>query len=272
MNERLRAMDDEQLGAALAGIELAWPPTPDVASLVGATIRQHRVVPSPVAPRLSMPSRRRTLLVIAAALLALAGAALGARLVIELGAIAVDVLPGRPTTLPTNTATSGDFGREVPLAESERIAGFPAALPTALGPPDGTWVDVAEVGPEPGEVAVRIVTHWFPFGYADLPVIGGTKSGAVLMQFEGDWETASKQLYAETNRFDGAIVDGRQAFWTTGRHELMLLVSGQARRFLVTGNVLIWQEAGFTFRLETALSKSAAVAVAETVQPTIDLG
>ncbi|HVF08387.1 MAG TPA: hypothetical protein VNC60_07410, partial [Actinomycetota bacterium] len=147
MSERLRAMDDEQLGAALAGTELAWPSTPDVARPVAATIREHRATPSLVAPRLSMPSRRRTLLVIAAALLALAGAALGARLVIELGAIAVDVLPGRPTTLPTNTATSSDRGRVVPLAEAERIAGFPAALPTAWGPPDGTWVDEAEVGP-----------------------------------------------------------------------------------------------------------------------------
>lgn len=272
MSERLRAMDDEQLGAALAGIELAWPSTPDVAGLVGATIREHRATPSLVAPRLSMPSRRRTLLVIAAALLALAGAALGARLVIELGAIAVDVLPGRPTTLPTNTATSSDLGRVVPLAEAERIAGFPAALPTAWGPPDGTWVDEAEVGPEPGDVAVRIVTRWPPFGHADLPVIAGTETGAVLMQFEGDWEAASKQLYAETNRFGAASVDGRQAFWTTGDHELMLVVGGEARRFLVTGNVLIWQEAGFTFRLETALSRSAAVAVAETVQPTIGLG
>lgn len=272
MNERLRAMDDEQLGAALAGIELAWPSTPDVASLVGATIREHRAAPSHVAPRLSMPSRRRTLLVIAAALLTLAGVALAARLVIELGAVAVEVLPGRPTALPTNVAGGGDLGREIPLAEAERMAGFPAALPTALGPPDRAWLDEAVVGPEPGDVAVRIVTHWLPLGHADLPIIGGTKSGAVLMQFEGEWEVVSKQLYAETNRFLIAIVDGRQAFWTTGEHELLLVSGHETRRLLVTGNVLIWQDAGFTFRLETALSKGAAVAVAETVQPTIDLG
>ncbi len=271
MSERLRAMDDEQLAAALAGIELAWPSTPNVAPLVGDTIREHRAAPSLVSPRLSLPSRRRSLLVIAAALLALAGVALAARLVIELGAIAVEVLPGRPTAFPTNVATSGDLGHEIPLAEAERIAGFPAALPTALGPPDGAWLDEAVVDPEAHDVAVRIVTHWLPSGQGDLPVITGTKSGAVLMQFEGEWEVASKQLYAETNRFGNAIVDERQAFWTTGEHELLLVSGDEARRLLVTGNVLIWQDAGFTFRLETALTKDAAVDVAETLQ-TIGLG
>lgn len=272
MNERLRAMDDEQLGAALAGIELAWPSTPDVATIVGATIREHRAAPSLVAPRLTLPSRRRTALVIAAALLALAGAALAARLVIDLGAVAVEVLPGRPTALPTNIATSSDLGRQMPLAEAEGIAGFPAALPIALGPPDGAWLEEAEVGPESGDATVRIVTHWLPLGRADLPIIVGTKSGAVLMQFEGEWEVASKQVYSETNRFGVAIVDGRQAFWTTGEHELKLMAGGDIHRFLVTGNVLIWQDAGFTFRLETALPRKAAIAVAETVQPTIDFG
>ena len=270
MNERLREMNDERLGAALAGIELAWPPTPDVASLVGATIREHRAAPSLMSPRLSMPSRRRSLLVIAAALLALAGVALAARLVIELGAVAVEVLPGRPTALPTNVATGGDLGREIPLADAEAIAGFPPALPTVLGAPDIAWLDEAAVDPGSADVAVRIVTHWLPSD--DLPMIPGTKTGAVLMQFEGEWEVASKQLYAETNRFGAAIVDGRQAFWTTGGHELQLVGGDETRRLLVTGNVLIWQDAGFTFRLETALPKGAAVAVAETVQPTIDLG
>ena len=81
MTERLVRMTDEQLGAALGrlGDELAWPGTPDVAGAVIDAIREERSAPSLVAPRLSMPSRRRTLLVIAAALLALAGVALAAR-------------------------------------------------------------------------------------------------------------------------------------------------------------------------------------------------
>lgn len=272
MSERMRAMTDEQLGAALTGLagHVDWPESPDVAGAVSATIRAFEASPSLGAPRLSLPSRRRTLLVIAAALLALAGAALAARLAIELGAVAVEVLPGRPTALPTHVATSDDLGLEVSPAEASRIAGFRAALPSVLGPPDRTWVDEAQVGLESGEVARRIVNAWPPS--AALPVLAGTEAGAVLMQFEGEWEVASKQLSAETNRYGEAIVEGRPAFWTTGRHELVLVSRDEPIRLLVTGNVLIWQDAGFTFRLETSLGRRDAIRIAESIAPSVDLG
>lgn len=272
MTERLHALSDEQLVAAIVAIDLDWPSTPDLATTVGVSIREHEATPSLVAPRLSMPSRRRAMLVIAAALLALAGAALAARFVIDLGAVAVEVFPGRPTALPTNVAAQAVLGREISLDKAEAMAGFPPALPATLGPPDVVWLDEAEVGPESGDTAVRIVTHWYPLGRDDLPIIAGSKTGAVLMQFEGEWEVASKLVAAETNRFGRAVVDGLDAFWTTGRHELQLVSGSETRRLLVTGNVLIWQDAGFTFRLETALPKRAAIVIAETVQPTIDLG
>lgn len=272
MTERLHTMSDERLGTAISSIELDWPPAPDVAGIVGDTIREQRAVPSLVSPRLAMPSRRRTLLVIAAALIALAGVALAARLIIDFGAVAIEVLPGRPTALPTTVVTVDDPGREMSLREAESIAGFAPSLPRALGPAHDVWLEEAEVDPGSGEIAVRIVTHWLPLDDFELPAIPGTKTGAVLMQFEGEWEVASKQLYVETNRFGAAIVHGRDAFWTTGEHELMLMVGGELHRFLVTGNVLIWQDEGFTFRLETVLPKHEAIAIAETVQPKLDPG
>jgi hypothetical protein len=272
MSERLPGMNDEQLSERLAGLgdHVAWPPTPDVVGAVGAAIRDDRGAPSLVAPRLSLPSRRRTVLVLAAALLAVVGAALAARLVIELGAVTVDVLPGRPTSLPTQVATAGDLGREVGVREAAAIAGYPAALPTALGPPARAWVDEAQVGFEPGDRAMRIVTAWRPStGLEEIP---GTNAGAVLMQFEGDRGVASKQLFAETNHFGEVVVDGREAFWTTGEHELQLVSGTDTQRLLVTGNVLIWQDAGYTFRLESLLGKRDAIRLAETVHPDVDLG
>ena len=92
------------------------------------------------------------------------------------------------------------------------------------------------------------------------------------MQFEGEWEVAAKQLFAETDRYGDAIVEGRPAFWTTGAHALTLVSGRESRRVLVTGNVLIWQDAGYTFRLETMLPRAQAIALAETVTPSIDLG
>jgi hypothetical protein len=269
MSERHGELTDAAVRDALVAARehIDWPRSPDVVEDVSATIRAMRATPSLMAPRLSLPSRRRTLLAVAAVLLLLAGAALAARVVIELGAIAVRVLPDRPT-LPTNVATTDDLGREVTLAEAEAAVGFPAALPPALGPPDRTWVDEALVGFEPDDVARRVVNAWAPT--TDLPAIRGTEAGALLMQFEADWEVASKLVSAETGRFGHAIVDGRPAFWTTGEHELVLISGAERLRLLVTGNVLIWQDAGYTFRLETALGKGAAIDIAESIEPVVD--
>lgn len=271
MSQRWRAMTDEQLGERLAGLSdhVAWPPTPDVVEAVRAAIRDDRVAPSLVAPRLSLPSRRRTVLVLAAALVALVGAALAARVVIELGAVTVDVLPGRPTALPTQV-TPRDLGREIELRDAASIAGFPAALPGALGPPSRVWVDEARIGPATDDVAVRVVTAWRPT--TDLGEIPGTGTGALLMQFEGSWEVASKELSAETNRYGTVIVEGREAFWTTGEHEILLVSGTETKRLLVTGDVLIWQDAGFTFRLESVLGEREAIRIAESVKPVVDLG
>jgi hypothetical protein len=92
------------------------------------------------------------------------------------------------------------------------------------------------------------------------------------MQFEGPWQVASKLLSEETNDFGLTWVSGRQAFWTTGNHELLLLTDAGSRRLLVTGNVLIWQKGGFTFRLETSLGERAAIRIAETISPSDDPG
>lgn len=272
MSERLRSMDDTTLGSALSELEgrIDWPATPSVARSVGEAIRELETMPSLVAPRLALPSRRRTVLAVAAVLLLLAGAAVATKLVIELGAVAIEVLPERPDALPSDVVSGDSLGREVTPAEAAAIAGFPVALPSGLDEPAGTWVDEAIVGFEPEVVARRIVSTWAPT--PAIPSIQGTDVGAVLMQFEGQWQVASKQLSAETNNHGMTEVSGRPAFWTTGEHELVLLTDAGSQRLLVTGNVLIWQRGGSTFRLETSLGERAAIRIAETVSPSADPG
>jgi hypothetical protein len=260
---RLHEMTNEELVTAIAGLrdELEWPATPNVVPAVRASITNDGTPPPLFAPRLSLPSRRRTLIVIVAALIAIASIAIAARLVFRVGAISVRVVPGAPETLPTDVAVPAHLGREVSMDRAEAIAGFDAARPAALGPPDRVWVDEAVIDPVSGEVARRIVTAWRPS--AVLPPIPRTNIGALMMQFEGEWEVAAKHLFAETNRFGVAIVDGRRAFWTTGPHVLALVVGDHIERVRVTGNVIIWQDAGFTFRLETARPKAAMIVLAE---------
>lgn len=265
MSDRRRGYDDPALGHALSSLapHVAWPSPPNVVPEVGRIIRDRERHPSLARPRLSLPSRRRTLVLVIATILLVAGAAVAAKLLIDLGALTVELVPGRPTSLPSLTPVGADLGRPVTLEEATDIAGFTPFVPAALGPPDRIWVDEVLTSFESSDPSVRVVMAWRP--NTDLPRIHGTRWGAVLMEFDGEANVATKLVYAETGSLRRALVDGRTAFWTTGQHELDLLGPDGLRRYLATGNVLLWDEAGMTARLETALGKHAAIAVAESI-------
>jgi hypothetical protein len=266
--EDLRALSDDDLGARFRAMSpaLAWPETPDISRAIADAIREAERRPPSMPLRLSLPSRRRTVLVIVAAVLALAAVALAAKLVIDIGAVSVQVLPGRPTALPDTTASGGDFGRLVTIERAAAIAGFRPGMPAALGPPEQVWVDRTRPDFAPSEEVARIAMAWPPD--ANLPRIRGSRYGAVLLVFEGEGNALTKTIFEETDRYGEAIVDGRIGFWTSGPHELELLdPSGGTSRFLVEGNVLIWQAEGLTYRLETMLPKSEAIHIAETIGP-----
>ena len=265
MSDRLRGYDDPALGHALTSLSdhVAWPTPPDVTPEVMRIIHDRERHPSLARPMLFLPSRRRTLVLVIAAILLVASAAVAAKLVIDLGALTVELVPGRPTSLPSLPPEGADLGRPVTLQEAADIAGFTPLVPGALGPPDRVWVDEGVTTFEAADRTTRVVMAWRPD--ADLPQIPGTPWGAVLMEFDGDADVAIKIVYAETGSLRRALVDGRSAFWTTGRHELDLLGPDGLRRYLVTGNVLLWEEAELVARLETALGKHAVVEVAESI-------
>lgn len=265
MSDRLRGAGDRDLGRSLAALSdrVAWPSAPDVAPEVVRIIRDRERHPSLARPRLSLPSRRRTLVLVIAGLLLVAGAAIAAKLVIDLGALTVELVPGRPTSLPSLPLGGADLGRPVTLQEAASIAAFTPFVPEALGPPDRVWVDEVVTSFETSDRSIRVVMAWRPD--PGLPAIPGTRWGALLMEFQGDADVATKIVYADTGSLRGALVDGRNAFWTTGRHELDLLGPHGLKRYVVTGNVLLWDEAGLVARLETALGKQAAVRIAESI-------
>jgi hypothetical protein len=61
-------------------------------------------------------------------------------------------------------------------------------------------------------------------------------------------------------------VNGREALWLVGAHSLLLRNGETAYRTLVTGNVLLWTEGGFTYRLETDRTLEEAVRIAESLR------
>jgi hypothetical protein len=255
MTDRLHQMDDAALGLALAGLELAWPDTPDLEAGVMARARAQR----PRVVRLPLSRTKRTLLIAAAVVLLLAGAAVAARIVIDLGAVVVEVTP-RPGSAPTSPTLTAPLGTPLTVAEAERLLGEELPLPAELGAPDRLWAD--EILTDVGEV-VRVTAAWEPT--AELPAIDGSRFGAILMRFEGDSDQAFKDVYEATGTVEPAFVDGREAVWTTGPHVLRLLTSDGVADVPVEGNVLLWTDGRHTMRLETAVSKSDAVRIATSV-------
>jgi hypothetical protein len=251
MSERLRSMGDDDLGAALSSLDIEWPSTPTLHAAVMARATSER----PAIVRLPLSRPRRIMLIAAATVLLLAGAAVAAKIVIDLGGVVVEVTPNRPGTLPTPSIAP--TGEPVSLEEAAVLLGREVPVPAGLGRPDRVWAD--EVFTEEGEVA-RVTLAWN--ARHDLPEISSTRYGAVLMVFEGDANLASKDLYEDTGVLEFESVEGVDYYWTRGTHLLELLTGEGVAYVRVEGNVLLWRDGPHTMRLETSLPMTEVLRIA----------
>ena len=222
--EPLRRLSDEDLAAALRSSEPAWPRTPPF-DAVGERIRRGERT-GRLQPRLHLPSRRRTVLLLAAALALIAAAAVAARLVVDLGAETIEILPG-PASPPPSAVVSPDlFGdRASSPGAAATVTGFESVLPARLGDPAGVWTGRVSPDPTSGVEVPRIVLAWGPT--PAVPAIDDLPWGAVLMEFRGQADVAAKVVFEEASgTFRPVILDGRDAFWVTGPHTIVLAPPG----------------------------------------------
>jgi hypothetical protein len=252
MSERIRSMSDDELGGALATLDVEWAATPELAPGVVARVSSER---HPRIVRLPLSRPKRIALIAAATVLLLAGAAVAAKIIIDLGAVVVEIAPTRPGLLPTSSIAP--TGEPITLREAGILLGEDVALPPPLGGPDRVWAD--QVFTESGKVP-RVTMAWR--ARPDLPEISGTRYGVILMIFEGDANQASKEIYEDTGVLKFETVDGVDYYWTTGTHVLQLLTSEGVVYVRVEGNVLLWSDGSHTMRLETGLPKVAALRIA----------
>jgi hypothetical protein len=244
-------MSDEELGSVLSVLDLAWPTTPDLAPSVMAATRDR----APRVVRLPLSRSKRIMLIAAAIVLLLAGAAVAAKIIFDLGAVVVEVTPSLPGPLPTPSIAP--TGEPITLREAGALLGRDLGFPARLGRPDRLWAD--EVRTEAGDVA-RVTMTWR--AGPDLPEISDTGFGAVLMVFEGDANVASKSLYEDTGVLEFETIEGVEYYWTTGAHALELLTSEGVVHIRVEGNVLLWRDGPYTMRLESELPKADALGLA----------
>ncbi len=279
MTEPRRPTPD--LDAALTDLadHLDWPPTPDIAGRAAARLQ----AASPSRPRPWMAWRApRRLALAALAILLLAALALAASpdvrraIADRLGVRGIDIqqVPALPTLPPTPTplpsATPIPLGVRLGLGSPSSLAAAQAQIPFTLrqptlpelGAPDEVYVEGL-----PGERAVTLV-------YRARPGFAAGDNGIALLagQFVGqtDQILMGKQV-ASGSTVEAVRVNGERGFWITGAPHAFFYRDAQGNireeTLRLAGNVLIWEQAGLTLRLEGALSREAALRVAESVRP-----
>jgi hypothetical protein len=243
----------------------AYPPTPDIAAAV-----RRKLAVRHLQPHVSRPAWQRPALVFAALLLALALALsvpavrAAVREWLQIGAVRIELTP--PATGPAVTATEAAPVTTVPvataalpldepltLAEVQAQADFELRLPTAAPadrPPDRLYLQALPLLSE--EQVVIFV--WFDPERPGEPILSLYQIASANCCMKGAWASGG----AETE------VGGEPAYWVEGPHPLSL--DGGDNWTIVPGDVLVWTDGRFTFRLESTLGLAETVWVAESIR------
>lgn len=222
----------------------AWfPETPSVS--------EHVLVALPALPEETAPSRRRRrLLVVALAVLAVTGTALAAT--------ALDLVPGvrvqRVEELPEVAYQSIPMGDSVSLDHAGAALPFELLLPESLGDPDTLLLDRDRAG---APVATAI--------YA-----GEDSARLVLTQWPASVVLFDKLVLADVP-VEYIDVHGAEGMWIRGGDHAVFYLgrSGSEERVggLVTGNVLVWHRGRVSYRLELGASRERALELAGSLRP-----
>ena len=158
----------------------------------------------------------------------------------------------RVETLPpaVERPQAGGLGRPASREEAEQTLGFKLALPRFEGEgPRRVYV----IGDSLGTVIVR--WHGRRVLLSEFPSFGGQ---------------SLKKLAANATIIEPVEVNGRAGLWLQGApHTLTYFdrqLGLQEQTIVIRGNVLLWLRGGLTLRLEGNLSRSQAIALAQTVR------
>ncbi|RIK36868.1 MAG: hypothetical protein DCC57_22120 [Chloroflexi bacterium] len=97
--------------------------------------------------------------------------------------------------------------------------------------------------------------------------LAGDDTTVELALFELGADAIARKV--EPRTLQEVTVRGQRGVWASGPY-LVVLGSGAVEiRRLTAGEVLIWEEAGVTYRLETQTGLEEALRIAESLQPSL---
>jgi hypothetical protein len=167
--------------------------------------------------------------------------------------------PLPPGTRPPSPGASLGLGQPVSAAEAGQQLGTAILVPD-LGTPDAIYLL-----PETNAVSVVYTAR---AGLPAVPQAGGL--GLLLTEFRASIDRDllfGKGLPPGTN-LEQVQVGAAPGYWIAGAPHLFVRTPNGGVRDLparLAGNTLLWEQNGLTLRLESALDRDAAIALARTV-------
>ncbi|MBD0328556.1 MAG: hypothetical protein ICV64_00400 [Thermoleophilia bacterium] len=241
------------------GRELAYPPTPDLATAVAARLAARSGRRQRLGLRPLLVAVAAAVLALSAALAVPAGRAALLEL-LEIGGLRVERTEERPHAPPLDERR---LGERVSLDEARRRVGYTVLAPPLErhGRPHYVLLDESRPG---GQVTIP---SW---AYADprAPLRGRV----LLTQFaaSSDRDLAQKFAGPET-RIESLTVAGAPALWFEGAPHVFAFrdrtggLLEDTRRLV--GNALVFEGDGVVLRIEGALSLARALRIAESLEP-----
>jgi hypothetical protein len=154
-------------------------------------------------------------------------------------------------------------GQLVDMEAAGQAVDFSILKPAVLEPPTAVHLLQWELG-------TQLFLVWAASDR--LPEVGDSGVGLLLAEFRADLdEDFFTKIVSGGTKVDRVIVDGVPAFWLAGAPHVFMFETG--RRDLVedetrlTGNVLIWETDGITYRLESSLNLDESLVIAESLSP-----
>lgn len=161
---------------------------------------------------------------------------------------------------PEGIGNELSLGEQTTLFEAQARVDFDILVPVDLGTPDSVFLSPVAGG------MVNLVYR----ADGDLPAAPGTDVGVIITQFHSslDEEFFFKYVPQSAN-VEEVPVRAEQGYWIDEPHQLTYLDPdeefGQVANRL-SGPSLVWEETGVVFRVESALSREDAIAIAESLR------
>ena len=236
--------------------DIAWPPTPDLATPVQARVAREPQERVRRRRRAWLPGRLVPALVALLILLLAFGALLAAspsvratlRDWLGIGSVRIARVQSLPDIAPARRL---ELGRRATVAQANAHLGSPIATVRALGRPAAIYVDDV---PPPRVSLVYAARPGLP------PGVGGV--GALLDELQGDATAFIEKFVAGGVPITPVRVNGERGYFIGAPHAVTL---PDALRPRIAGNTVVWLHDAVTYRLETKLGRAAAVRLAETV-------